>query len=31
MMHVQNTVAWPEPYATMDENNTYRIREIKKY
>ena len=25
MMHVQNTVAWPEPYKTMDQDNTYRI------
>ena len=27
IMHVQNTVAWPEPYATMDKDNTYRIYE----
>jgi len=27
IMHVQNTVAWPEPYETMDRNNTYRIYE----
>ncbi len=27
MMHVQNTVAWPEPYKTMDRDNTYRIYE----
>jgi hypothetical protein len=26
-MHVQNTVAWPEPYKTMDKDNTYRIYE----
>ena len=27
IMHVQNTVAWPEPYKTMDRDNTYRIYE----
>ena len=27
IMHVQNTVAWPEPYKTMDKDNTYRIYE----
>ena len=27
IMHVQNTVAWPEPYKTMDRENTYRIYE----
>ena len=27
IMHVQNTVAWPEPYETMDRDNTYRIYE----
>ncbi len=27
IMHVQNTVAWPEPYQTMDKDNTYRIYE----
>jgi hypothetical protein len=27
IMHVQNTVAWPEPYKTMDQDNTYRIYE----
>jgi hypothetical protein len=27
IMHVQNTVAWPEPYKTLDRNNTYRIYE----
>ena len=27
IMHVQNTVPWPEPYTTMDRNNTYRIYE----
>ena len=27
IMHVQNTVAWPEPYVTMDKDNTYRIYE----
>ncbi len=31
MMHVQNTVPWPEPYKTMDKENTYRIYEIPKY
>ena len=27
IMHVQNTVAWPEPYKTMDKENTYRYYE----
>ena len=27
IMHVQNTVPWPEPYKTMDRDNTYRIYE----
>lgn len=30
IMHVQNTVAWPEPYKTMDRDNTYRIYETPK-
>ncbi len=28
MMHVQNTVAWPEPYKTMDKDHTYRIYKL---
>ena len=27
IMHVQNTVPWPEPYKTLDRENTYRIYE----
>ena len=30
IMHVQNTVPWPEPYKTMDRENTYRIYETPK-
>ena len=30
IMHVQNTVPWPEPYKTMDREHTYRIYETPK-
>ena len=30
IMHVQNTVPWPEPYETMDREHTYRIYETPK-
>ena len=30
IMHVQNTVPWPEPYKTMNRENTYRIYETPK-
>ena len=30
IMHVQNTVPWPERYKTMDREHTYRIYETPK-
>ena len=30
IMHVQNTVPWPDPYETMDREHTYRIYETPK-